>query len=59
MDCNMPVMDGYEATTILKDKMNKEEIPKIPISACTAYAFNHDTKKCYENGMDDYISKPI
>ena len=38
MDCSMPVMDGYEASKNLTDKMKKNEIPTIPIVACTAHA---------------------
>ena len=55
----MPVMDGYEATIRLKEKMDNKSIPYIPIAACTAYAFNYDVERCFEYGMDDYISKPV
>ena len=44
----MPVIDGYEATAILKENMSNSVIPFIPIAACTAYAFNYDIEKCYE-----------
>jgi CheY-like chemotaxis protein len=36
MDCNMPLMSGYEATRILKDRIEKHELPNIHIVACTA-----------------------
>jgi CheY-like chemotaxis protein len=54
MDIQMPLMDGYEATAIVK-KLN----PSIKIIAQTAYAMPNDNIKCIEAGCNDYISKPI
>ncbi len=54
MDIKMPIMDGYEATRIIKKAQ-----PTIPIIAQTAYAFSDDKAKALEAGCDDYISKPI
>ena len=54
MDINMPVMDGYEAT-----KMIKKQFPQIPIIAQTAFAIKGDKEKIIAAGCDDYVSKPI
>lgn len=56
MDCNMPIMDGYEATTLIRQM----PLPKQPyIIAMTANAMEGDKDKCFEVGMNDYMSKPI
>lgn len=56
MDCQMPLMDGYEATGKIKALSNHSF---TPIVALTANAMGYDKKKCFDAGMDDYISKPI
>ena len=59
MDYNMPVMNGIEATKYLKKKMSINEIPEIPIIACSAFGAKDDLLNCFEAGMNDYIAKPI
>ncbi len=59
MDCNMPEMDGFEATKIIHGLEKREGVQKTPIVAFTAYAMKGDGQKCFDAGMDDYVSKPV
>lgn len=58
MDIQMPIMDGYEATKIIKNDISKQ-VSKIPVIAMTAYTSKNDIKRAINAGMDDYIFKPF
>lgn len=59
MDCQMPVMDGYEASRKIRESNHPNIDPEIPIIALTANAMKGDEEKCFEAGMNDYLAKPI
>jgi signal transduction histidine kinase/ActR/RegA family two-component response regulator len=59
MDCQMPVMDGFQATERIRQWEVASGCPRLPIIALTAGAFEEDRQHCLTVGMDDFLTKPI
>jgi CheY-like chemotaxis protein/HPt (histidine-containing phosphotransfer) domain-containing protein len=59
MDCQMPEMDGFEASQKIRELEQVDNRKRTPIVAMTAHAMEADRDLCFKSGMDDYISKPV
>jgi CheY-like chemotaxis protein len=59
MDCQLPEMDGFEATRRIRAHALASNLPHVPIVALTANAIRGDRERCIDAGMDDYLSKPF
>jgi CheY-like chemotaxis protein len=59
MDCMMPEMNGYVATTVIRDLASSVRNHAIPVLALTANAMQEDRDRCLAAGMNDYLAKPI
>jgi len=58
MDCQMPVMDGYTATLHIRERELRQRLPRTPIIALTADAYEEDAQRALEVGMDAHLTKP-
>ncbi|HIJ86610.1 MAG TPA: PAS domain S-box protein [Desulfuromonadales bacterium] len=59
MDCEMPKMNGFEATALIRSSSSKVFNHAVPIIALTANAFDQDRERCLDAGMNDYLTKPV
>lgn len=59
MDCQMPVMDGYEATRKIRQLTEGQTAHDVPIVALSANAMKGDEDECFSAGMNDHIAKPV
>lgn len=59
MDCQMPIVDGYEATREIRQKERRENLPQVTIVALTASALKEDLDRCLAVGMNDFLAKPV
>jgi two-component system sensor histidine kinase/response regulator len=58
MDVHMPEMDGLQASRLIRQRERSSD-RRVPIIALTACAMTGDRERCFEAGMDDYVTKPV
>jgi CheY-like chemotaxis protein len=59
LDCDMPVMDGYEAAAAIRDWERQQGRKRMPVYALTAHALPEHMKRCIDSGMDNVLTKPL
>ncbi len=59
MDVSMPIMDGHQATRVIRDFEKKNDLDAVPVIALTGHALKNDKEDCLAAGMDDYLTKPV
>jgi len=59
MDCQMPEMDGFEATRLFREYEKHQGLPRVPVVAVTASVLNDERAACLASGMDDVLAKPF
>lgn len=59
MDCEMPEIDGYRATQLIREYERSQHILRLPIVALTAHALEEVRQRCLDAGMDDFLTKPV
>jgi CheY-like chemotaxis protein len=59
MDCHMPVVDGFEATRLLRELKGAPTSARVPIVALTADTKFADAERCWQAGMDGHLAKPV
>jgi hypothetical protein len=59
MDCEMPELDGYQATEIIRAYEQEQQLEAINIVALTAHAMREQQLRCLKSGMDDFLTKPL
>jgi signal transduction histidine kinase/ActR/RegA family two-component response regulator len=59
MDCQLPEMDGWDATRVIRDRMSAVLDHEVPVIAMTANAFSEDRERCLAAGMSDFVAKPV